>query len=84
MPNTSENDNCTALKAQYTVYPVLHAVALWCGAPDDMVQKIIDEARPLHKSGIGRSIFTHPSIPDLEFKSRAIAEAIESGSSGVR
>ena len=78
MEKTWESDSCAAMKAHYAIYSIPKAAALWCGVPDDMVQQIVEEAEPLSQTGLGRSIWTHPSITCLEPRSRAIAEAIES------
>lgn len=74
-----ETDNCTAIKAHYAVYSIPKAAALWCGVPEDKVVQIVQEATQLSRTGVGRSIWTHPAIPCLEPRSRAIAEAIETG-----
>lgn len=75
-----ETDNCAAMKAHYAVYSIPKAAALWCGVPDDQIQMVLQEARQLSPSGLGRSIWTHIAVPCLEPRSRAIAEAIEDGS----
>jgi hypothetical protein len=75
-----ETDNCAAMKAHYAVYSIPQAAALWCGVPEHQVNEITKEATQLSGTGLGRSIWTHPSIPCLEPRSRAIAEAIEEGS----
>jgi len=68
------------MKAHYAVYSIPQAAALWCGAPENQVEQIVKEATALSHSGLGRSIWTHPGVPCLEPRSRAIAEAIEDGS----
>ena len=80
MTNTWETDNCAAMKAHYAVYSIPQAAALWCGVPENQVEQIVEEATALSHSGLGRSIWTHPGVPCLEPRSRAIAEAIEDGS----
>lgn len=75
-----ETDNCAAMKAHYAVYSIPQAAALWCGVPENQVNEITREATQLSETGLGRSILTHPSVPCLEPRSRAIAEAIEEGS----
>lgn len=75
-----ESDNCAAMKAHYAVYSIPQAAALWCGVPEHQVPRIVEEATALSHSGLGRSIWTHPAVPCLEPRSRAIAEAIEDGS----
>lgn len=80
MDNSWEKDSCTTMKAHYAVYSIPQAAALWCGAPDDQIEKIVKEATQLSPTGLGRSIWTHPDISCLEPRSRAIAEAIENGS----
>jgi hypothetical protein len=79
MTNPWETNNCAAMKAHYAVYSIPQAAALWCDVPEDQVPRIVREAEPLSHSGLGRSIWTHPSVPCLEPRSRAIAEAIEMG-----
>lgn len=74
-----ESDNCTSMKAHYAVYSIPKAAALWCGVPEDMLDTILSEVQPFSGTGFGRSIWTHPAVPCLEPRSRAIAEAIESG-----
>ncbi len=75
-----ETNNCAAMKAHYAVYSIPQAAALWCGVPEDQVEKIVEAATQLSSAGLGRSIWTHPNVPCLEPRSRAIAEAIEDGS----
>lgn len=74
-----ETDNCAAMKAHYTVYSIPQAAALWCDVPEDQVAQIVEEAYQLSSTGIGRSIWIHPTVPCLEPRSRAIAEATENG-----
>ncbi len=74
-----EIDDCAAIKAYYAIYSIPHAAALWCGVPDDQMSQILQEARQLSPTGLGRSIWTHPGVPCLEARGRAIAEAIEDG-----
>ena len=74
-----ESDNCTAMRAHYAVYSIPQAAALWCGVPENQVEEIVREALQLSHTGLGRSIWRHPAVPCLEPRSRAIAEAIESG-----
>jgi hypothetical protein len=74
-----EEDNCAAMRAQYAVYSVPHASALWCGVPPEQVNDIVREATQTSQSGPGRSIWFHPQVPCLEVRSRAITEAIEMG-----
>jgi len=80
MSNIWETDSCTAMKAHYAIYSIPQAAALWCGVPDDRIDKILEEATQLSSSGLGRSVWTHSDINCLEPRSRAIAEAIEDGS----
>lgn len=75
-----ETDNCAAMKAHYAVYSIPQAAALWCGVPENQIAEIVEEATALSNSGVGRSVWTHPAVPCLEPRSRAIAEAIEDGS----
>lgn len=74
-----ETDNCAEMRAHYTVYSIPQAAALWCGIPENEVPDILNEAQQISQTGIGRSIWRHPSVDCLEPRSRAIAEAIESG-----
>ncbi len=80
MKNTGETDNCAALKAHYAGYSIPQAAALWCGVPEEEVVKVLEEAKQLSPTGLGRSIWTHHKVPCIEPRSRAIAEAIEDGS----
>lgn len=75
-----ENDSCAAMKAHYAVYSIPQAAALWCGVPEDQVEKKVQEARPISSTGLGRCIWKHPEIPCLEYRSQALAEATEEGS----
>ena len=79
MPQPWENDDCAAMRAHYAVYSIPEAAALWCGVPEDRVRKVVEEAIQVSSSGLGRSIWKHSAVPCLEPRSRAIAEAIESG-----
>ena len=74
-----EKDNCAAMKAHYAVFSVPHAAALWCDVPEDHVDTIVSQATQLSKSGFGQGVWCHPDVPCLEPRTRAIAEAIESG-----
>lgn len=80
MKNTWETDNCAAMKAHFAVYSIPQAAALWCGVPEEQVAKVLEEAKQLSPTGLGRSIWTHHKVPCIEPRSRAIAEAIEDGS----
>lgn len=79
MSNSWEVNNCGHLTAYYEVYSVVKAAALWCGVPEDRVEQISKEARQLSGTGFGRGVWMHPNVPCLQARSRAIAEAIESG-----
>ena len=79
MSETWKDDNCAAMRAHYAIYSVPHAAALWCGVPDDLIQQVLIEVSQLTPSGFGRGVWMHPTVPCLEPRSRAIAEAIESG-----
>ena len=68
------------MKAHYAVYSIPQAAALWCGVPEDQLHMVLQEARQLSPTGLGRSIWKNPAVPCLEPRSRAIAEAIEEGS----
>jgi hypothetical protein len=74
MDKKLENDNCEAVKSYYTVYSVAVAAALWCGiAPDE-----VDENLELCDFP-SKAIFRHPYIPCLEFRCRAIHDAMDQG-----
>ncbi len=75
-----EDDNCAAMKAHYAVFSIPKAAAMWCGVPDDQIDEIVGEAKPLSESGLGKCIWTHYAVPCMEPRSRAIAEAVEDGS----
>ncbi|MCU7931385.1 MAG: ATP-binding protein [Candidatus Thiodiazotropha sp. (ex Codakia rugifera)] len=74
-----ETDSCATMKAHYAVFSIPQAAALWCGVPENQIQQIVHEATQLSHSGLGRSIWVHPSVPCLEPRCRAISEAIEKG-----
>lgn len=80
MSNSWETDNCAAMKAHYAVLSIPQAAALWCGVSSEQLPAILNEIKQLSTTGLGRSIWTHPAVPCLEPRSRAIAEAIEDGS----
>jgi hypothetical protein len=80
MKTAWEANNCAAMKAHFEIFSIPRAAALWCGVPEEQVGKVIEEAKQLATTGLGRSIWTHHKIPCIEPRSRAIAEAIEDGS----
>lgn len=80
MNNPWETESCAAIQAHYAVYSVAQAAALWCGVPEEQLSIVIKEAEQLSTSGSGRGIWTHPTVPCLKPRSRAITEAIEDGS----
>ena len=79
MSDSWKDDNCAAIKAHYAAYSVPQAAALWCGVPEDDLELILKEATQLSLSGSGRGVWMHPAVPCLEPRTRAIAEAIETG-----
>jgi uncharacterized protein YeeX (DUF496 family) len=79
MNDSWKDDNCAAIKAHYAVLSVPQAAALWCGVPDDYLDEVLSEVTQLSESGFGRGVWCHVAVPCLEPRSRAIAEAIESG-----
>ena len=79
MTDSWKDDNCAAIKAHYAVLSIPKAAALWCAVPDDHLDNILSEVTQLSHSGFGRGVWCHPDVPCLEPRSRAIAEAIESG-----
>ena len=79
MDDSWKDDNCAAIKAHYAVLSVPRAAALWCGVPDDYLDEVLSEVTQLSESGFGRGVWCHIAVPCLEPRSRAIAEAIESG-----
>ncbi len=79
MTETWKNDNCAAMKAHYEVYSVPKAAALWCGVEKDLVNEVLSEITQLSDTGFGRGVWLHANVPCLEPRSRAIAEAIQSG-----
>lgn len=79
MTNSWKDDNCAAIKAHYAVYSVPHAAALWCGVTDDLIEQVLTEVTQFSQTGFGRGVWKHPQAPCIEPRSRAIAEAIESG-----
>ena len=70
-------DNCSAIKAHFAVFSVPQAAALWCGVPEDALERIVGECEQVSKSGFERSVWRHPYISCIEPRSRAIAEAME-------
>ena len=81
MKNPQAVSNCTALKSLFAVYSVSQVAVLWCGVPEGQVEQALEEATPLSVDGLGQNvIWTHPNLPCLEYKSRAIAMALEDGS----
>lgn len=79
MEKSWETDNCAAVKAHYAIYSIPEAAALWCGVPEKEMLQILEEAKPICPTGLGRNIWSHPAVPCLEPRSRAIAEAIDKG-----
>lgn len=75
-----ETDTCTALKTLYTLYSIQQAAALWCGVPEGQVEEIIQGATTLSDCGLGICTWKHSDVPDLEYKSRAIAIALDNDS----
>lgn len=86
MKQPGETNTCTDLKALYTFYSIPQAAVLWCGVPEDQVEEIIQEAKTSQEAkmfsptGLGGNIWIHPAHPSLEYKSRAIAMALEDSS----
>lgn len=74
-----EEDNCESLRTHYQVFSVPEAAARWCGVPESELKQVVEEVKPLSHSGFGRGVWAHPTVPCIEPRSRAIAEAIESG-----
>ncbi|MDB4002509.1 hypothetical protein N9449_07355 [Oceanospirillaceae bacterium] len=74
-----ENDSCAAMKAHYEIYSTPKAAALWCGVPEEKIDEIVGEITQLSETGFGRGVYVHPYIQCVEPRSRAIAEALESG-----
>ncbi len=79
MTESWKDDNCAAMKAHYAVFSIPHAAALWCGVSEDLLDQVLAEVTQISHSGFGRSVWKHPDAPCVEPRSRAIAEAIESG-----
>ncbi len=69
-----ESDDCADVRAYHTHYPIPVAAALWCGVPPDKVDAILKQC-----VDIGRAIVSHPAVPCIEPRCRAMHEAIESG-----
>ncbi len=74
-----ENDSCESLKAHFSIYSTPKAAALWCGVPEDQIDRVVSEVTQLSETGFGRGVWVHPYIPCVEPRSRAIAEAMENG-----
>lgn len=69
-----ESDDCADVRAYHTHYPIPVAAALWCGVPPQKVDEILKQC-----VDIGRAIISHPAVPCIEPRCRAMHEAIESG-----
>ena len=67
-----ETDSCETVQSYYSHYTVPQAAALWCKVPPADVKKIIKQA-----TEVARGIYSHPSIPCLEPRCRAIHDAID-------
>lgn len=65
-------DSCEAVQAYFTLYRIPVAAALWCGISPDQVEEHLRLAKETN-----RAIFSHPYIPCLEPRCRAIHDAIE-------
>lgn len=69
---------CAEIKAHYTFYPVPVAAALWCGIPEGQVQEEL--ARCI---AVKDAVLRHPTIECIEFRCRAIHDAIQNGELAV-
>jgi hypothetical protein len=78
MVDSWKDDNCQNIRSLYSVYSVPEAAARWCGVPDEHLEEVLSEVAQIAESGKGRGIYRHPSIPCIEPRSRAIAQAIDS------
>ena len=71
MNNSWENEDCTYIFSYRSLYPVKVAAALWCGIPENEVNKYLNDAIE-----VSAGIFKHPTVKCLEVKCRAIHDAI--------
>jgi hypothetical protein len=76
MAESWTNDNFALMKSLYAVYSIPQAAALWCGIPDDRIQKVLDEAIPTSGDEKSQTIVSHPDYERLEPLSRAVTEAV--------
>jgi hypothetical protein len=65
---------CAEIKAHYTFYPVPVAAALWCGIPEDQVHEVLKRCVVVKDA-----VLRHPTIECIEFRCRAIHDAIQNG-----
>jgi len=50
---------------------------VWC--TDDLIKQVLSKVNTLSGTGFGQRVWSHPEVPCIEPRSRAIAEGIESG-----
>ena len=72
-------NSCEQVRSYYDYYKIPEAAMLWCGVPPDELEKHLEHARPTCDTNeYGRHVLTHPYIPCLEPRCRAIQDAINS------
>lgn len=69
-----ETDDCADVRAYHTHYPIPVAAALWCGVPPEKVDGILTQC-----TQVARAVFSHPKVPCIEPRCRAMHEAIDAG-----
>ena len=74
MADAWESDDCADVRAYHTHYSIPRAAALWCGVPADRLDRILELT-----IDVGRGIVSHPKVPCIEPRCRAMHEAIEAG-----
>lgn len=67
----------SAMNANFAVYSIPEAAALWCGVGKHDLDRIVQECSQLSLQGPGRGVYIHPYIDCIEFRSRAISQAMD-------
>lgn len=73
-PAPRKYDNLPDCPITGEIYPLPLAAVLWCGVPQQEAEAAVEEA-----TDEGKGIYSHPFIPCLEKKTRALYYAIEKG-----
>jgi hypothetical protein len=67
-------NSCEHVRAEFSIYPLLHAALLWCGVPKDQLGSHAEKAIK-----ISRGVFSLPYMTCLEPRCRLIHDAINKG-----